>query len=325
MAGTRPAPSEDPAEDRARSLLARIRREPSRMPEELAVFAVQQMGPRAGASVERLRSRLPDADPELLREQVIAHGVRTSVTEGAFVGGPFLAWIPVAFCRALLAQAQLLLEVACLAGRDPRASERAAELLVLQGAYPDTGSAAAALARAAVADAADAASAGHRGGRPAGLWRVTMRMASILGLRQTEATRSSVSRLRHAGQWLLLGLVIVVGMVAPLVWLPYMAVSYRRSGRAIAERASVFYFGAETALPNEAEGGAGADPGLLAAVVRAVASLLLVVALVALVLLTGARLADQEWPVLGLVLAGSSIAVGAVWQLRRRARDRRAA
>jgi hypothetical protein len=148
-------------------------------------------------------------------------------------------------------------------------------------------------------------------------------MASILGLRQTEATRSSISRLRHLGQWLLLGAVVVVGMVAPLVWLPYMAVSYRRSGRAIAERACAFYFGAEAAAESEAEAAAGADPGLLAAVVRAVVSVVLVVALVLVVLLTGARLADQQWPVLGLVLAVASIGVGALWQLRRRARDRR--
>ncbi|MEY9844755.1 hypothetical protein [Streptacidiphilus sp. MAP5-3] len=320
MAEAPPARSDDPAEDRARSLLARIRREPARIPEELALFAVREMGPRAHVSVEQLRRRLPDADAERLREQVITRGVRASVAEGAFVGGPFLAWIPVAFCRALLAQAQWLLGLACLAGSDPRAPGRAAELLVLQGVHPDAGSAAAALA----GTAANGASAAGRSGRPAGLWHVTMRMASILGLRQVGAAQASTSWLRRAGQWLLLGAVVVVGIVAPLVWLPYMAISYRRAGRAMAERASAFYFGGKAAPRSEAEATARTDPGLLAAVVRAVASVLLVVALVLLVLLTGARLADQQWPLLGLVLAGSSIAVGAGWQLRRRARDRRA-
>jgi hypothetical protein len=321
MAETAPARSEDPAEERARSLLQRFRADPGRLPEELAAFAVREMGPRARAGVERRRQRLPEADEGRLRAETIARGVRVSVTEGSFVGGPFLVWIPVAFCRALLAQAQLMLELAALAGRDPRAPGRAAELLVLQGAYGDTESAAAALARTP----ADVAAPTRRGWRLVGLWRVTMRMASILGLRTVDDTRRSVSWLMHASQWVLLVAVIVVGIVAPLVWLPYMAVSYRRAGRAIGERAYEFYFGPEgaSAIEAEAEKEVGADPSLLAAAVRAVVSILLVVGLLLLVLLTGARLADQQWPLLALVLVGSSVGVGAWWQLRRRARDRR--
>ncbi|WP_052441097.1 hypothetical protein [Streptacidiphilus anmyonensis] len=324
----------DPADARARSLLRRLRADPARMPEELAAFAVREMGPRAQARVDGLRSRLPEADAEHLRAETVAHGVRASVTEGAFVGGPFLVWIPVAFCRALLAQAQFVLELGALAGRDPRASARAAELLVLQGAYRDTRSAAAALA----ATPASTAAAPDPGGRSAGLWQVTMRMASVLGLRAVEGAGPTVRWWTRAGQWLLLTLVIVVGMVVPLVWLPYMTVSYQRSGRAIAARADAFYFGATAASPTETEAGthartaaqaeaeaeAGTDPGLVAACVRAVVSVVLVVGLVLLVLLTGVQLADRQWPLLVLVLGASSIGVGAWWQLSRRARDRRA-
>ncbi|WP_042363967.1 hypothetical protein [Streptacidiphilus neutrinimicus] len=326
-ARSRTAHPEDPAEARARSLLRRLRSDPTRMPEELAAFAVREMGPRAQARVDGLRRRLPDADAERLRAETVAHGVRASVTEGAFVGGPFLVWIPVAFCRALLAQAQFVLELAALAGRDPRAPVRAAELLVLQGAYPDTESAAAALAATPANDGRGSGGGGSGGrGRTAGLWQVTLRMASILGLRSVEGAQPSVSWLTRLGQWLLLTVVIVVGMVAPLVWLPYMTVSYQRAGRAIAERARGFYFGATTAPPTyaEAEAGGGADPGLVAAGVRAGVSFLLVVGLVLLVLLTDAQLADRQWPLLVVVLAASSVGFGAWWQLRRRARDRRA-
>jgi hypothetical protein len=38
------------------------------------------------------------------------------MTEGAFVGGPFIVLLPVAFGAALLAQAQMALELAVLAG-----------------------------------------------------------------------------------------------------------------------------------------------------------------------------------------------------------------
>jgi hypothetical protein len=299
------------AEDRARSLLRRLRSDPTRMPEELAAFAVREMGPRAQAAVDKQRRRMPEADEAHQRAQVASRGVRTSVAEGSFVGGPFLVLIPVAFCRALLAQAQMALEMAALAGRDPREAARAAELLVLQGAHPDVRSAAAALA------ATDTSAVPRAGRRPAGLWSVTLRMASILGLRAVGGTdRSWFVR---ALQWLLLGVVLVVGTVAPLVWLPYMSVSYRRAGRAIAERTSGFYFGAPAGLPADTESGTGR--GFSKAVRRALASVGLVVGLLLLVGLTGAQVADRSWPLVLLVLVGSSLGVGTWWQLHRRTRE----
>ncbi|WP_133259802.1 hypothetical protein [Streptacidiphilus pinicola] len=300
------------ADDRARSLLRRLRSHPARMPEELAAFAVREMGPRAYAEVERLRQRLPQAGDERIRAHAAARGVRTTVAEGSFVGGPFLVLIPVAFCRALLAQVQMVLEMAALAGRDPRKAERAAELLVLQGAHQDVETAAAALAQSdTVASRTDR--------RPAGLWRVTMRMASILGLRDVGGTRRSEARFVRLGRRVLLGVVIMLGTVAPLVWLPYMSVAYRRAGRAMAERAAEFYFGAQAGLPADAE----PDSGFSGTVLRALASVALVVVPLLLILLTGAQLADREWPLVVLVLVGSSLGVGAWWQSRHRAQRRR--
>ena len=80
---------------------------------------------------------------------VIERQTRISMTEGAFVGGPFIVLIPVAFCAALLAQAQMALELAALAGYAPSDQMRAADLLVLQGAYTSTPEASAALERVA--------------------------------------------------------------------------------------------------------------------------------------------------------------------------------
>ena len=80
---------------------------------------------------------------------VIERQTRISMTEGAFVGGPFIVLIPVAFCAALLAQAQMALELASLAGYAPSDQMRAADLLVLQGAYASTSEASAALAKVA--------------------------------------------------------------------------------------------------------------------------------------------------------------------------------
>src|SRR4029079_12803387 len=96
---------------------------------------------RASAAVENLRDSHPGADTGELEAAGIEHQTRGSMTEGAFVGGPFIVLIPVAFCAALLAQAQMSLELAALAGYAPDDEMRAADLLVLQGAYASEGAA----------------------------------------------------------------------------------------------------------------------------------------------------------------------------------------
>ncbi|MFD3548208.1 hypothetical protein ACFWUW_21855 [Streptomyces sp. NPDC058655] len=304
------------------TLLRAALAEPGRLPELLAGFALRHAGPRAAREVARLRAERPRAAASALSEVVAARGMRRTVSEGAFVGGPFLVLMPVAFCAALLSQARTVLELAAVAGHDPTAPQRAAELLVLQGVYADTDAAAKALA----------ARKGDRRGaepqvaaRPVRWWSaltaVTVRMARLLGLTapRQETTHARWARLARTGQWVLLGVVLLVGMVVPLVWLPYMAVSYRRStGRALS-RAAAFY---RTEVPQSLRGRAAPrlDPGTLAAALRALLSLLLPLCLLLLVHVTDLRIAGRTWPVLGIALFAGSVAAGGVWQWRRHRR-----
>ncbi|MFF8196273.1 hypothetical protein ACF05L_36635 [Streptomyces bobili] len=145
------------------------------------------------------------------------------------MGGPFLVLIPVAFCAALLRQARTVLELAALDGRDPTARARAGELLVLQGVYEDTGQ-----AQHALAGTGHVAGAPVRWKRWTALWHVNLRMAHLLGvLTPDDAGQAPGRHLRRvavqAWPWLLLGTVFLVGLVAPLVRLPYMAMTYRRA------------------------------------------------------------------------------------------------
>ncbi|MGW6915803.1 hypothetical protein ACWGB8_18610 [Kitasatospora sp. NPDC054939] len=291
--------------------------DPGRLPEILAAFAYREMGPRADAAVARLREEHPEAGPAELRALVAARGRRTVVAEGAFVGGPFMAMIPVAFCAALLAQLRMLLELAVVAGRDAAEPERAAELLVLQGAHPDLPTARAALARLDRAPAVLRKRTPHKG-----FWTVIKRMAYLLGLVTTSAR--PVSWLVHAGRWALLFAAIAVGFVVPLVWLPYLALSYHRSTDELVVRAVDYYWpGAGTTPPPGPDPQtAHADPGVLAAVLRAVTSLLLAAGtvIVFLIGLKGAGSGGSHWLVLGGLLIASSTAVGTVWYLRHRRR-----
>ncbi|MDX3526736.1 hypothetical protein P1P75_09835 [Streptomyces sp. ID05-39B] len=231
------------------------------------------------------------------------------------MGGPFLVLIPVAFCAALLRQARTVLELAALDGRDPTARARAGELLVLQGVYEDTGR-----AQHALAGTGHAADGPVRWKRWTALWHVTLRMAHLLGvLRPDDAGRTPGRRLRRvtvqAWRWMLLGTVFLVGLVAPLVWLPYMAVTYQRADARLADRALAYYF-ADTAPARRRNRTSRPEPEAVAAALRALLSLLVPLAVTAVTLLTGLRLADSRWPVLGIALATASAAVGALWYRR---------
>ncbi|MFJ5548123.1 hypothetical protein [Streptomyces sp. NPDC093225] len=310
----------------ARWLLRSMLADPGHLPEILASFASRRLGGRAARTVAKIRAEHPDADPDQLRNLVIGRGRRVVVTEGAFVGGPFMLLIPFAFCAALLAQLRMALEIAAVAGRDAASPDRTAELLVIQGAHPDVPAARAALgAMAARTDAAGGRSADRRPSGAAALWTTVRRMAYLLGLLgpSGKPTRTPVK----VARWALVIAVVVVGFVAPLVWLPYLGFSYHRSTGQLAERTVDFYrseaAGGTWSVP-EAVGdlhAVASDPGMIAAVVRAAASLLLPLGALALVVVADLR--DSRWPVLAVSVTGLSLAVGAVWYLRRHRRSGR--
>ncbi|MFB8266879.1 hypothetical protein ACFC96_09725 [Streptomyces sp. NPDC055955] len=308
-------PDTAPGLSPARWLLRSTLHDPQCLPETLAAFAVRRFGPTAARSVARIKKDHPDMDATGLRALVIARGWRATVSEGAFVGGPFLLFIPVAFCAALLRQARTVLELAALKGGDPTAGDRAAELLVLQGVHDNVGQARDALAACHQKSAATGTRSALR--RPAVLWYLTLRMARVLGLLTTSERTGWSHRLVQACRWVLLGLVFLVGIVAPLIWMPYMAHSYHQATTRLTDRATAFYFTDSAPVSRRRP---HLDPSLLAGAARTLLSLLLPVVLVVITLLTGARIADSRWPVVGIVLLIASVVVGAVWHWRRRRR-----
>ncbi|MEU6918603.1 hypothetical protein [Streptomyces olindensis] len=310
--GSRKEPSPE------RSLLSSVVTDPGHLPELLADFAVRRVGPAVPEAIASLRRKHPDATDAELRARVVARGRRAVVSEGSVVGGPFLVLTPLAFCAALLRQARTVLELAALDGRDPTASARAGELLVLQGVYEDTRQAQDAVNRIPRPSGAPA-----RRRRWAALWAVTLRMAHLLGiLAPADESQDEGPRVHRvavqAWRWLLLGVVLLVGLVAPLVWLPYMAVVYRRADARLATRVLAYYF-ADTA-PAPRRRTSRLEPEVMAAVLRALVSLLVPLVLTAVTFLTGLRIAESRWPVLGITLAAASAAVGALWYRRRHRR-----
>jgi hypothetical protein len=300
----------------ARTLLRIVLRDPSHLPENLADFSLKMLGPGVPAYVTDLRRRNPDADASQLERLIARQGVRETSREGGFVGGPFIVFVPVAFVAALLAQIKMLLRMAAVSDRDPREPQRAAELLVIMGVHRDVDQAAAAL-KALPATEADVA---RKHSFVYATFDVVRRMAKLLGLISPAAV-TSVSRLVRLGRWLLLGLALAVGMVAPLIWLPYLSMSYYRSTVELAERVSVFYSGPENAihLPRKSSD----IPGLAAAVLRALGSLALIVGGFVAFLALDIQIAGHEWPALLSLAVLLSSATGLLWYARRVRRRRR--
>lgn len=313
-----------------RSVLKAAVADPQRLPETLASCAVRHMGPAAARSVTMTRVAHPDATVAELQDLLFTRGKRRVVSEGALIGGPMTIMAPFAFCAALLSQARICLELAALGGQDPTVPLRSAELLVLQGVYPDVDRARVALSDAALAEQGKAGKkalrtdgAWPRRGRVATLFELTLRMARVLGLivPKGPAQAGGVRRwLLVAGRYVLLGVVFLVGLVAPFVWMPYVGRSYSRATDRLLGRALAFWFGEQAERPRRSTRRA---PGTAAAMAKALLSLLIPVGLVVVVVLADLRVADSHWPVLAVTLLTASFGVAAVWQWRRR-RGRRA-
>ncbi|WP_405009397.1 hypothetical protein [Kitasatospora sp. NBC_01539] len=319
-------------------LLARIRRDPRHMPERAALFAVDRIGAESSERLARLR-RSGSPRREVL-ETVVAHGVRTAVVDGAFVGGPFIALVPTAFCAALLAQGRMVMEIGELSGRPATDPARAADLLFLQGVYPTVEEARRAL-DALPPDDGPAGPPGPpgppRAAEPPGPpeepprlslreWgRVVVRMAYVLGVVTPSAPGPAPGpRPGRYLRWVAVALLVAVGVLLPFVWVPVLGFAYRSATLRLAERA-ITHFGASPGDEDEdaadaAEGGrprrGRVRPLALLVALRTLAALLLPFAAAVLLVVSGGRVAGHRWLAVGAGLVAVSLISCVVWRFR---------
>jgi hypothetical protein len=305
----------------APAVLRMLWADPAHMPEHIALWSLKRFGPRASSSVAKLREARPQADAAELEAAVIEQQTRVSMTEGAFVGGPFILLIPVAFCAALLAQAQMALELAALAGYAPDGEMRAADLLVIQGAYPSTPEASAALAKVTRDPSKREGKRLPRGTRIS----MVRRMAYMLGLL---GSGQKTGWLRSALSWLLIGVVFLVGLVLPLVWVPYMAWSFRKSSVQMGVRASAFYAerrSKETGVTVAKAKAPSVQIGMSAGFARMLALIALPVLVAVVALLAGADVGTGKWLSAAIFLVVVSGLITLAWLGYRSWRHRRLA
>ncbi|MEU5129657.1 hypothetical protein [Streptomyces mobaraensis] len=317
--GTGGEPSPRPDEStvvEAQALLPMIWADPRHMPEQLAFFAVRRFGPRAAGYVSRRRQRDPLAGEDALRRDVIVHGTRLTMADGAVLGGPFVVLMPVSFVAALLSQAQMVLELAVLAGHDPCDERRVADLLVLQDVYPSAEEAMEALR------AVERHPQGGRGRIPRRTrWSLIVRMAELLGIvgkmEKSDWVRQVISTAPIVALFL-------VGMVLPLIWVPALAVLYRKNTLRLGAKAVGYYTPGADARPAGARRRRLHVPRTagLVALLRVVALAVVPFGAAAAVAAADVRLAGGFWGTAGLVLVAVSLLAAGVWFARRRSRGR---
>ena len=200
-------------------LLDRLRADPSRAPEHLALAAAERHGPAAVRWREKMLAQYAMDPPELARRAKRAHaGLARFGGAATGIGGMFtvvpdlaaLAWI----------QSRVVFYIGAAYGFDPLDRMRPAELLVLWELFDDP---------VAAREALDGAGA-----------RVASQFVrgKLEGRSDDEALAGKLARLalRHGGRRL-------AGRLVPGAAILFNAVGNERETRAIADRAIRFYGG----------------------------------------------------------------------------------
>jgi hypothetical protein len=204
-----------------RELVARVRADPARAPEHVALAAADLHAPAAAAWAARLHRR-GVTDPVVLGRRAKLRHVRFARVEGAATG--LGGWTTTAADLVALAwiQSRLVFFVAAAYGYDPRDRMRPAELLVLTDVYTDV---------TAARDALDGA------GRHMALAYAQSRAVGRTGRSDRRLVTSMAAFVgRHAAEH---GL----GRYVPFIGAPINAVANEVDTRRLADRAILFYGG----------------------------------------------------------------------------------
>lgn len=198
------------------SLLERLRADPVRAPEHLALAAADQFGPPAATWAQRQRYVF-GKHPVELGEMARKRHAHLASAEGAAAGvGGLVTLVPDLVALAWL-QSRMVFFIAAGYGWDPRDPMRPAELLALTGLYSDPAG-----ARTALDGAGSTVAEHYIGSR----------------LQRDEALASKLIKMVSKS-----GAKKVAGKMIPGFAIAFSAVSNRRDTNALGKRAVAFYGG----------------------------------------------------------------------------------
>jgi hypothetical protein len=209
------AEADEPASDPPANLWERMRADPLRAPEYIALAASESHAPAAAKWAQR-RRRVFGTHAKVLGEMARRRHATLASVEGAATGvGGIVTLIPDLVGLAWI-QSRMVFFIAAAYGYDPHDRMRPAELLVINGLYPD-------------AEAARAALDGI------GTTMAEAYIGSKLQRDEALAKRLMLMVSKSAGK--------KFGRLIPGFAIAFNAVSNRRDTNALARRAIAFYGG----------------------------------------------------------------------------------
>ena len=210
------ADAAEPHAEIPEGLWDRVRADPVRAPEHIALAASAQHAPAAAEWVREKRTRFSHDGPELAQMAKRRHATLARF-EGAATGvGGIFTVVPDLLALAWI-QTRLVFFVAAAYGYDPHDPMRPAELLVLMGLYDDVQT-----ARAALDGVGRTIAEAYVGSRTKHDEALAMRLARMVGKRTAR---------RFAGR------------LIPGIAIAFNAIGNERDTRALADRAIRFYGG----------------------------------------------------------------------------------
>lgn len=207
---------DEPAQEPPASLWERLRADPRRAPEHVALAASEFHAPAAAAWADR-RRRVYGTDPRTLAQMARRRHMNLASVEGAATGvGGIITVVPDLVGLAWI-QSRLVFFVAAAFGFDPHDPMRPAELLVLNGLYKTPEE-----ARAALDGIGVTVAEAYVGGKLSRDEALALKLAKMVG-------KSSGKKL--------------AGRLIPGFAIAFNSVTNRRDTNALAKRAITFYGG----------------------------------------------------------------------------------
>ena len=198
------------------SLWERIRTDPVRAPEHIALAASEKHGPAAEAWAAEKRRRYAHDGPELAEMAKRRHATMARF-EGAATGiGGVFTMVPD-MAALVWIQSRLVFFIAAAYGFDPRDPMRPAELLVVTRLYPDVPT-----ARSALDGVGKTIAESYIGSKLEREEVLAVRLAKMLGQRSARK---------------------LAGRLIPFAAVAFNAIGNERTTRALADRAIRFYGG----------------------------------------------------------------------------------
>ena len=198
------------------SLWERLRADPARAPEYIALAAAERHGPAAAAWVEERRGLYAHSPAELAQMAKRRHAALARFGGAATGVGGIVTVIPDLAATAWI-QSRMVFFIAAAFGYDPHDPMRPAELLVIQGLYPDPYS-----ARRALDGAGTRVAQAWAGSKMERDETLASRLARMVGRRVVK---------RFAGR------------LIPFAAIAFNAIGNERETRALADKTIRFYGG----------------------------------------------------------------------------------